>query len=98
LKKEGLAMTMMIDADLDKVLDALSECIDWKLRPALDSQEFFDELVSELRRRFPAFRNMAIADIDLALADARRRFENDVREAQWQMYSAFRVMIGGEDV
>lgn len=84
----------MIDVNI--ALDALAEAIDWKLRPALDSDRVFDAIASKLRR-LPAFKQMTIAQIDLLLADLEREFAHDMREAEWATYAAFRCTIGGEE-
>jgi hypothetical protein len=85
---------MMID--VNTALDALDECIDWKLKPALDSQKIFDDIASNLRR-LPAFQHTKIVELDLALADLKRSFANEMREAEWQLYDAFRCSIGAEN-
>jgi hypothetical protein len=84
---------MMVSTDW--ALDCLDEAISWKLRPAINVDRVFDEIASKLRR-MPAFKQLTIVEIDLALADLKREFAHDMREAEWAMYAAFRCAIGAE--
>jgi hypothetical protein len=86
----------MATIETAEALEALDECINWKLKPALDSQRVFDAVASRMRRH-PAFAHLTIIQLDALLADSKREFANDMREVEWGLYTAFRCAIGGED-
>ena len=74
---------MKIDAGLeDKILTALlsSGVSIWEAEDAIDPVvSIFDDIIATLRRD-PRFKNVARAELDLLLADARTRAEQDIGE------------------
>jgi hypothetical protein len=81
--------------DTNTALDALDEAIEWKLRGPLD--QLFDAILSDLRRRVPALKQMPLAELDLLVADSKREFAHNRDGATWDMFTAFRCAIGGEE-
>jgi hypothetical protein len=79
--------------DINRALDALDEAIGWKLRPALDPDELFDSISAELHRLLP---ELTVSQIDLRLADLRRRHVHAMQVAEHQLSDGFRTVIGAD--
>jgi len=79
--------------EINEAFNALDEAISWRLRPALDADELFDELGSAIHRIFP---ELTITQIDLLLADLRRQHAQNMQQAEFSLFDAFRTTLGAD--
>jgi hypothetical protein len=85
---------MKIDAET--AAESLWQSLDWELPKALDVDAVFDEIASHLRRN-PRFRDLSIAELDLALGDAKRAFQFRIVNLDWAIVRNFKDQIGFDD-
>jgi hypothetical protein len=76
--------------DIETAVESLWQALEWE---PLNSAEMFDQVAARLHRN-PRLRDLPIAQLDLALADARREFEHDVSEFEWRLVRAFKDALG----
>ena len=80
----------MQEITTEAAIEALWLAFSWE---PLDPAKIFDQIAARLHRH-PRFRDLPIAQLDLALADARREFEHDVAEFELRLVGAFEDAIG----
>ena len=80
----------MQEITTEAAIEALWLAFSWE---PLDPAKIFDQIAARLHRH-PRFRDLPIAQLDLALADARREFEHDVSEFEWRLVRAFKDALG----
>jgi hypothetical protein len=62
----------------EKICDAINFALVWQTEDAIDPiAEIFDNVVAALKRD-PRFKNIPCSELDLLLADVRRRAEQDI--------------------